>query len=203
MSMTLYEITGDLKALNQLMEDMVDEDGNPREPTEEELATMQKWFECSSADFEKKFDNYCKFIKNLKIEAAIADDERKNYKAELDRLSKRSKAFENRAKSVNGLLWFAMQNLGMKKYKTALFSAGEQNTQIKIEPLAGSTLKEVPDDFLKPREIDTTKIKNAIKDGILKQGNGTPLGETKLFFTATGKELKDIRWAQGTALIIR
>lgn len=201
--MTLYEITGDLKALNQLMEDMVDEDGNPREPTDEELATMQKWFEVSSADFEKKFDNYCKFIKNLKIEAAIADDERKNYKAELDRLSKRSKAFENRAKSVNGLLWFAMQNLGMKKYKTALFSAGEQNTQIKIEPLAGSTLKEVPDEFLKPREIDTNAIKTAIKDGILKQGDGTPLGETKLFFTDTGKELKDIRWAQGTALIIR
>ena len=201
--MTLYEITGDLKALNQLMEDMVDEEGNPREPTPEELETMQKWFECSSSEFEQKFDNYCKFIKNLKIEAAIADDERKNYKAELDRLSKRSKAFENRAKSINGLLWFSMQNLGMKKYKTALFSAGEQNTQIKIEPLAGSTLKEVPDEFLKPREIDITKIKNAIKDGILKQGNGTPLGETKLFFADTGKELKDIRWAQGTALIIR
>lgn len=201
--MTLYEITGDLKTLNQLMEDMVDEEGNPREPTQEELETMQKWFECSSSEFEQKFDNYCKFIKNLKIEAAIADSERKNYKDELDRLSKRSKAFENRAKSVNNLLWFSMQNLGMKKYKTSLFSAGEQNTQIKIEPLAGSTLKEVPDEFLKPREIDTTKIKNAIKDGVLKQGDGTPLGETKLFFTDTGKELKDIRWAQGTALIIR
>lgn len=201
--MTLYEITGDLKALNQLMEDMVDEEGNPREPSTEELETMQKWFECSSADFEKKFDNYCKFIKNLKLEAAIADEERKAYKNELDRLSKRSKAFENRAKSVNGLLWFAMQNLGMKKYKTALFSAGEQNTQIKIEPLAGSSLKEVPDEFLKPRELDTAKIKAAIKDGILKQGDGTPLGDTKLFFADTGKELKDIRWAQGTALIIR
>lgn len=201
--MTLYEITGDLKALNQLMEDMVDEDGNPREPTEEELATMQKWFECSSADFEKKFDNYCRFIKNLKIEAAVADEERKAYKSELDRLSKRSKAFENRAKSINSLLWFSMQNLGIKKYKTALFSAGEQNTQIKIEPLAGSTLKDVPDEFLKPREIDTNAIKAAIKDGTLTQGNGTPLGESKLFFTDTGKELKDIRWAQGTALIIR
>ena len=201
--MTLYEITGDLKALNQLMEELVDEEGNPREPTPEEFETMKKWFDCSFSDFEAKFDNYCKFIKNLRIEAETADAERKTYKAELDRLSKRSKAFENRAKSVNGLLWFAMQNLGMKKYKTALFSAGEQNTQIKIEPLAGSKLKDVPDEFLKPREIDTPQIKYAIKDGILKQGDGTPLGETKLFFTDTGKELKDIRWAQGTALIIR
>lgn len=201
--MTLYEITGDLKALNQLMEDMVDEDGNPRWPTEEELETMKQWFECSSADFANKFDNYCRFIKNLRIEATVADEERKAYKAELDRLSKRSKAFENRAKSVNSLLWFAMQNLGIKKYKTALFSAGEQNTQIKVEPLAGSTLKGIPDEFLKPRELDTTAIKEAIKDGRLKQGNGTPLGKTKLFFANSGEELKDVRWAQGTALIIK
>lgn len=201
--MTLYAITEDLKALNKLMEEMVDDEGTPREPTEEELETMKKWFECSQADFEQKFDNYCKFIKNLKIEAEAADGERKAYKGELDRLSKRAKAFENRAKSVNGLLWFAMQNLGMKKYKTALFSAGEQNTQIKIEPLAGSDLKEVPEEFLKPRELDTAAVKDAIKSGLLKQGDGTPLGATKLFYAKTGEELKDVRWAQGTALIIR
>lgn len=201
--MTLYAITEDLKALNKLMEEMVDDEGNPREPTAEELETMKKWFECSLADFEQKFDNYCKFIKNLKIDAEAADGERKAYKGELDRLSKRAKAFENRAKSVNGLLWFAMQNLGMKKYKTALFSAGEQNTQIKIEPLAGSDLKEVPEEFLKPRELDTAAVKDAIKSGLLKQGDGTPLGATKLFYAKTGEELKDVRWAQGTALIIR
>ena len=201
--MTLYAITEDLKALNKLMEEMVDDEGNPREPTEEELETMKKWFECSQADFEQKFDNYCKFIKNLKIEAEAADGERKAYKGELDRLAKRAKAFENRAKRVNGLLWFAMQNLGMKKYKTALFSAGEQNTQIKIEPLAGSDLKEVPEEFLKPRELDTAAVKDAIKSGLLKQGDGTPLGATKLFYAKTGEELKDVRWAQGTALIIR
>lgn len=201
--MTLYAITEDLKALNKLMEEMVDDEGTPREPTAEELETMKKWFECSQADFEQKFDNYCKFIKNLKIEAEAADGERKAYKGELDRLSKRAKAFENRAKSVNGLLWFAMQNLGMKKYKTALFSAGEQNTQIKIEPLAGSDLNEVPEEFLKPRELDTMAVKDAIKSGLLKQGDGTPLGATKLFYAKTGEELKDVRWAQGTALIIR
>jgi predicted nuclease with TOPRIM domain len=190
-------------ALKNLLENMVDDEGNPREPTEEELQTMQKWFEDSLSDFEKKFDNYCKFIKNLKMEAAIAEEERKTYKAELDRLSKRSKAFENKAKSVNNLLWWSMQRLNMKNYKTALFSAKEQNTQITINPLAGSSLKEVPEEFLKPRELNVTAIKEAIKDGTLKQGNGTPLGETKLYFVSTGEELKDVRWTQGTALIIR
>lgn len=199
---SLYEITGDLKSLNQLMENMVDEDGNPREPNEEELETMKEWFTCSIADFEKKFDNYCRFIKNLKIEATVADEERKAYKAEIDRLSKRSKAFENRAKSVQGLMQFCMDSLKLKKYKTALFSAGMQNTQISIRPVDGSRLEKVPDEYLKPRELDTTAIKNAIKDGILKQGNGTPLGETKLFFE-DGTELKDVRWTQGETLVIR
>lgn len=199
---SLYEITGDLKSLNQLMESMVDEDGNPREPNEEELETMKEWFTCSIADFEQKFDNYCRFIKNLKIEATVADEEHKAYKSEIDRLSKRSKAFENRAKSVQGLMQFCMDSLKLKKYKTALFSAGMQNTQISIRPVEGSRLEKVPDEYLKPRELDTTAIKNAIKDGLLKQGNGTPLGETKLFFK-DGTELKDVRWTRGETLVIR
>ena len=199
---SLYEITGDLKSLNQLMESMVDEDGNPREPNEEELETMKEWFTCSIADFEKKFDNYCRFIKNLKIEATVADEERKACKSEIDRLSKRSKAFENRAKSVQGLMQFCMDSLKLKKYKTALFSAGMQNTQISIRPVEGGRLDKVPDEYLKPRELDTTAIKNAIKDGLLKQGDGTPLGETKLFFK-DGTELKDVRWTQGETLVIK
>ena len=35
---TMYEITGDLIELNKLMESLVDEDGNPREPTTEPLS---------------------------------------------------------------------------------------------------------------------------------------------------------------------
>lgn len=201
--MTLYEITDDLKALNNLMENMVDENGNPREPTEEEMETMKRWFEVSAEDFEKKFDSYCRFVKNLRIDAECADSERKAYKGELDRLSARAKAAENKAKNVTGLLWYCMQRLNMKKFKTALFSASEQNAQIKIEVLKGASLKDVPEEYLKPRELDTVAIKNAIKDGTLKQGDGTPLGESKLFVVATGEELKNVRWTQGKALIIR
>jgi hypothetical protein len=203
MAGSMYEITGDIISLNKMLEEIVDENGNPREPTEEERKTLEEWFSCSLQDFEKKFDNICKFIKNLKIEAEIADGERKAHKDELDRLSKRAKACENKAKNINDLLWFSMQRLGLKKYKTSLFSAGEQNTQIKIETILGSNLKEVPEEYLKPRELDTTKIKEALSCGILKRGDGTPLGTNKIFFTENGKELKDVRAIQGQALIIR
>lgn len=202
MGKKMYEITGDLLTLDKMLAEIVDEDGNPREPTEEERKTLEEWFKCSLQDFETKFDNICKYIKNLKIEAEVAEGERKAHKDELDRLSKRAKAYENKAKNINGFLWFSMQRLGLKKYKTSLFSAGEQNTQIKVEALLGSDLRFVPEEFLKPRELDTTKIKEALSSGRLIRGDGTPLGENKVFF-ADGKELKDVRATQGQALIIR
>lgn len=200
---SLYEISSDLVALQELVDNLVDENGEPREPTPEEQEQMKSWFECSIGEFDGKFDNYCKFIKNLKISAESVEAERKAHKNEIDRLSKRSKALENRAKTVQNLLWFCMQRLGLKKYKTNLFTANEQNTQIQIEQLAGTTLDAVPERFLKPRELDTSAIKDAIKSGELKQGDGTPLGATKLFFVKNNKELENIRWHQGTALVLR
>ena len=67
--MKIYEITDDFKALQSLVESLVDEDGEPREPTEEEFETMKEWFQDTEAEFEAKFDNYCRFIKNLKMSA--------------------------------------------------------------------------------------------------------------------------------------
>jgi len=55
---TLYEITGDLIELNKLMENLVDENGEPREPTEKELETMKDWFTETYDEFKTKFDNY-------------------------------------------------------------------------------------------------------------------------------------------------
>ena len=51
---SLYEITGDMLALNELMESLVDENGEPREPTDEELEQMKQWFTGSITDFENK-----------------------------------------------------------------------------------------------------------------------------------------------------
>jgi hypothetical protein len=199
----MYQICDDLKALESLLDSFVDENGEPREATPEELEQMKEWFDVSTEAFNNKFDDYCKFIKNLKISAEIVDGEKKAHKAEMDRLTKRAKALENRAKNVQNLLWFCMQRLKLKKFKTNLFSAQEQNTQISIQPLLGSKLDKVPERFLKPRELDVSAIKDAIKSGELKQGDGTPLGETKLFFIKNGEELTDVRWTQGTALVLR
>ena len=199
--MTLYQISDDLKALQNLVESLVDEDGEPREPTEEEAKIILGWFDNSETELKTKFDNYCRFIKNINLSAKHADSERKLYKAELDRLSRRAKAFENTAKRVQDCLWRNFQKLGIKKFKTDLFSAGEQNTALSVSVQSTADLTAVPDEYLKPREIDATAIKAALKTGELVQKEG--IENRGKIFTREGDEIKGVLALTGTTFVIR
>ncbi|EMB19556.1 siphovirus Gp157 family protein [Treponema denticola] len=200
---TMYEITGDLIELNKLMDDIVDENGEPREPTETELETMRDWFKTSEAEFKEKFDNYCKFIKNLQIEASVATAEKDAHKKEMDRLSKRSKAMENRAATVKNLLWWSMDKLGLSKegFKTSLFSAKEQNTKGSIVELTTYDYRKIPEEFLKQPELDRTAISQALKDGELIQKEGQE--NYGKIFLRNGEVLEGLSYVQGKALYIR
>lgn len=208
--MTLYEITGEFIALNDMLESLVDENGEPRDMTDEEKETVKKWFDLTEADFKKKFDNICKFIKNLKLSAETAEAERKLYADELSRLSRRAKAFESRAKSIQSLLWWCMSRLGLNKagYKTDLFSAKEQNTQKQINTGAMYDWHDIPEEYLKQPELDTVAIKQALKDGELYQKDEADAGidYDKLYFKNgeyKDQPLKGISCTQGRALVIR
>ena len=200
---TMYEITDDLIELNKLMDDIVDENGEPREPTEAELETMRDWFKTSEAEFKEKFDNYCKFIKNLQIEASVATAEKDAHKKEMDRLSKRSKAMENRAATVKNLLWWSMDKLGLSKegFKTSLFSAKEQNTKGSIVELTTYDYRKIPEEFLKQPELDKTAISQALKDGELIQKEGQE--NYGKIFLRNGEVLEGLSYVQGKALYIR
>ena len=197
----LYDICEDLRVLNDLMESLVDENGEPREPTESEMEEMRKWFDVSQEELEKKFDNYCKFIKNLKLSSENADSERKNLKSELDRLSKRAKARENQRKAVQDLLRWNFERIGIKTYKSDLFSANIQNGQKQVSLSSTAKIENLPEEFLKPRELDTVAVKDALKDGLLVQKEGQEnYGKV---FDRDGKEIKGLMVIQGTNFIIR
>lgn len=161
--MKMYEITEDLRAIDELFNSAVDENGQPRELTDEEKQFLTECFSNSKEDFEEKFDSYGKYLAILKAQAEAADGERKAMKNEMDRLSARAKAYTNRRDSIKSYLFFNMQNLGIEKYKTSLFSANVQLSPISVSCIGN--VDKLPEDFLKPREADTTAIKKAIKDG--------------------------------------
>ena len=201
---TLYEITGDLISLNKLMENLVDENGEPREPTAEEFENMKNWFTESYDGFKSKFDNYCKFIKNLQLSAANAEAEKQNFKAENSRLTKRATAYENRAKAVRNLLRWGMERLNLQKFKSNVFTANIQNMGDKVIKIAISAtqkdLSALPEKYLKPREVDTKAILQDLKDGVLEEREG--IQNYSKVFVKDGDVLPFIHVYQPTGLKI-
>lgn len=198
---SLYQITNDMAAIFRLVENAVDEDGAPRELNEEETAIVEEWFNCTKDDFKNKADSYCKLIKNLKIRAENIDNERKTYKAELDRLAGRAKVAGNTADRLQKMLQSSMESLGIPTVKTELFSLNIQNTAMSVKPRAGSDLSDVPEKFLKPRELDTTAIKEAIKRGELDVClDSLDYGKV---FDKDGNHIEGIFATKGTTLVIR
>lgn len=203
---TLYEITSDMNAIFNLVQSLEDDEGNPREPTEEEKQILSEWFGKSESDFERKFDSYNKFISNLKYDASVCETERKSMKDEMDRLSRRAKTAGNKVEVMKNNLRFCLERLGLQKFKTAEFSATIQNVGGKtFYALQGSKLDGIPEKFLKPRELDVQKIKDAVKGGELeiRETDENPLNRTKVFYAGKDEELPEIRWSQPTAIVLR
>lgn len=164
----MYEIAGDVKALEALIESLTDEEtGVTRDPTDEEKQVIGAWVKEASEAFDKKFDNICRFYRNVQADGAVCLAEKDAYKAELDRLVKRATARENQAKGIKGILWFAMDMLGMPKYKTALFSAGVQKTAASVKTDSSFDVLGIPTKYWKAPEMSSSAIKADIDSGIL------------------------------------
>ena len=155
MARALYEMTGDLL---QLMELLYDE-----EIDEEQLLQICEDIEL---EIEDKADGYAKIIKDM-------DGSIDALKAEEDRLKKRRKSLENRQKFLKHNLEGAMRAIGKTKFKTDLFSFGIQKNP-KSVVIADETAfieqcqKDGRDDLLKYAEpdINRTALKEAMdKDG--------------------------------------
>lgn len=200
--MTLYTISENLKAVSELMAAAVDEEGEPRDLTDAEKLQLAEWFQQDAEALDEKLTNYGKFFKNLKISAETIDGERKAHKTELDRLARRAKAMENRADALKYAVKFAFDNMGIERHKTELFSFYKQKTPLKIAEFLGNGLKDVPEEYLKPRELDTAKIRQAIKDGLLRVGT-EGLDRGKVYDVKTGLPLTGVVATEGETLVIR
>jgi len=203
--LTAYELGEEWDALLSLLNDLTDEEtGETRELTEEEKAFFEEETNKIGGDIKYKMDGLCKVFKNYKMKAEIAEAEKNSLKSEMERLSKRAKARENEANRVKYWIGYLMDKVGLKNIKTDLFSASFQSTAKSAKPIDGFfNADNIPVKLLK-RELSSSAIKEAIKDGWLYEKEGIE-NRTKLFYMENGQEklLKGVTFIGSEFLMIR
>ena len=106
--MRLYEITGELLALQELLENPLDDED-----------VLKDTLEAVQGEYEFKLESYCKVIKNL--EADIV-----GIKAEVDRLSDKRKVLENNIDRLKKAMFESMKATNTPKVKGQLFTVAIQ-----------------------------------------------------------------------------
>lgn len=115
-------------------------------------------------DLKEKFENCCKYIKN--VESDIA-----GLKEEEARLKAKRKALENSIERFKGLMHETMNAAGEKKLPCGTFTVSLQKNPESVvmdEP----HIENIPEEYLKFKEpeIDRAKIKEHLKAGVDLEG---------------------------------
>ena len=141
---TLYEISEEFQRLYQMADEY--------DLTPEDIADTLEGLEY---ELEDKADAYAKVIRSLEGDNA-------SLKAEIDRLTARTKTIENNIKNMKLSLERAMQASGKQKIKTKLFSFRIQKNPpaLKIDDPDA-----IPPEYLIPQKpkVDTAAVKKMLK----------------------------------------
>lgn len=146
MSSNLYEITGDILELQEML------------VSDPENEYVKDTLESLSYDLNDKAEAYCRVIKNM--EAHL-----QGFKSEIDRLSKKKKTLENSISRLKEALFNSMQATGTDKIKGELFTIRVQNNAPRLPH--NLDINQVPIQYLIEREysIDKIALLNDIKAG--------------------------------------
>lgn len=141
---SLYQLTGEFLELLDMLEDGSDDE-----------QVILDTLEGIDYEVEVKAENYAKIIKELEVKS-------KCIKEEIQRLTARAAALENKAKMLKTNLEQCMIATGKTKFKTDLFSFGIQKNPAKL--VIDNEL-DVPEEFLIKQEpkINSKAIKELLK----------------------------------------
>lgn len=149
----VYELEKGFQTLWDLLEDETVED-----------AVLEDAFANLTDDLKDKFENCCKYIKNLDSDIAGLKEEEKRIKA-------KRQALENGKERLKALMLRAQKVSGEKKLQCGTFTTTLQANPERVvmdEPL----IENIPEEYLKYKEpeIDKTKLKEHLKAGIAPEG---------------------------------
>lgn len=165
MTKRLYEITDDLKQIEDLFQNAVDENGEPRDLTPEEDNFLKECLTLSEDELKEKLEGYGKIIANLKFDADTIKAEADLVKKEYDRLSAKAKAAENRVTSLKSYILWAFDALKLDKVKTPSFTVFKKKNplSLNVDDVNVSTL----DEKYITKSVSKSALQQAIKDGSL------------------------------------
>ncbi len=146
---TLYDLVGERLALQNKLEELNFDE-----------VTIQDTLEGNSTEIQAKIEDYCFVIKNME---ALPEQ----IKAEEKRLADRRKAIENRVQHIKDWLLVNMQQAGIMKIESPVFTVALQNNPASViiydESLIDDGFKRMPDPL--PLVVDKKLIKMAIDAG--------------------------------------
>ena len=157
---SLYDITGDLLTLQNLLSESVDDE-----------QVLLDTLEGVQGEYEYKLESYCKIIKNLEADTEALKNEAK-------RLSDKRKVLENNIDRLKKAMFDSMRATGTDKVKGQIFTVAIQKNGGKLPVIAADNvdLTKLPDELIK---VVTSPDLEAIREW-LETGNaveGFTLGE--------------------------
>jgi DNA repair ATPase RecN len=136
--MKLHEITNEIQ---RVMDLLVEHEGELCPEAETLLGRLEE-------DLHRKTDGYCKAVRILEAQAAVAKAAADQMKAECNRLGKLAQARSNSAERLKDWLKTNLQRLGMTKVETDLFVVRIQKNGRPAIPYTGD-VKDLPEGFRK------------------------------------------------------
>lgn len=142
----MYDMTEEWQSVFEMLLD-------PEIPEEAVMDTI----EMIEADMDIKADSYAKIMKSMDGDVDKIDKE-------IKRLQERKASITSRKNWLKSSLENMMRTTGRTKFKTALFSFNIQKNGGNV-PVILSPEIPVPDEWLKPGDPDTTKIRKHLEAG--------------------------------------
>lgn len=169
---TLYEITGEMKALEEMIDTFTtDIDGNPRDLEPDDRDALLALVDEIQGQFSAKAERICRYMADVQAVAAAC-------KAEEERLAKRRRAADRKAEALKWILETSMIRAGMERAEAGTFKLAFQKNPPSVfiarpEDVPPEYWRVIPEtrEPDKRKMLDDLKAGRAIPGALLSQGS--------------------------------